>query len=229
MQGESSRQVLRQLNTLFHCGVSGSLSDEELLEQFVAGSAETAEAAFTSLVHRHGAMVLGVCRRVLGNRHAAEDAFQATFLVLARKATAIAKREQLGKLASRRRPTRRDGRPNPSGTPARQGETAGNHVTCGEDGRNPEERAPLDPRRRTGPSARAPPGGNRALRARRPFTPRGGRPARCVRRDPLEPIGSSQDTTTRSPHTTGPRSFRRHAGLCLDRGCSGLGRSAVAG
>jgi RNA polymerase sigma factor (sigma-70 family) len=96
MPGESSRQVLRQLNTLFHCGASGSLSDEELLEQFVAGSEETAEAAFTALVHRHGAMVLGVCRRVLGNRHTAEDAFQATFLVLARKATAIGRREQLG-------------------------------------------------------------------------------------------------------------------------------------
>ncbi len=95
MPGESSRQVLRQLNTLFHCGVAGPLRDKELLEQFVAGSEESAEAAFTALVDRHGAMVLGVCRRVLGNRHAAEDAFQATFLVLARKASEIARREQL--------------------------------------------------------------------------------------------------------------------------------------
>jgi RNA polymerase sigma factor (sigma-70 family) len=93
MPGESSRQVLRQLNTLFQCGVAGPLSDEELLEQFVAGTQESAEAAFTALVDRHGAMVLGVCRRVLGNRHAAEDAFQATFLVLARKAPEIARRE----------------------------------------------------------------------------------------------------------------------------------------
>ena len=45
MQGESSRQVLRQLNTLFQCGVSGSLSDEELLEQFVTGGEEAAEIA----------------------------------------------------------------------------------------------------------------------------------------------------------------------------------------
>ena len=95
MRGESSRQALKQLSTLFHCGVSGPLSDEELLEQFVAGSEDAAEAAFTVLVDRHGAMVLGVCRRVLGNRHAAEDAFQATFLVLARKAQTIARREQL--------------------------------------------------------------------------------------------------------------------------------------
>ena len=95
MPGESARQVLRQLNTLFRSGVAGPLSDEELLEQFVAGEEESAEAAFAALVDRHGAMVLGVCRRVLGNRHAAEDAFQATFLVLSRKAPEIARREQL--------------------------------------------------------------------------------------------------------------------------------------
>ena len=95
MKGESSRRVLQQLDTLFQCGVTGSKSDEELLRQFVAGTGEFAQAAFRALVDRHGAMVFGVCRRVLGDRHAAEDAFQATFLVLARKAVEIARREQL--------------------------------------------------------------------------------------------------------------------------------------
>jgi RNA polymerase sigma factor (sigma-70 family) len=97
MPGASSRDVLRHLNTLFHCGTTGQLSDAELLETFAAGAGrcETAEAAFAALVERHGKMVLGVCQRVLGNHEAAEDAFQATFLVLARKAAAIARREQL--------------------------------------------------------------------------------------------------------------------------------------
>ncbi len=95
MPGASSRDVLRQLNILFHCGTTGQLSDAELLERFAAGGGETAEAAFAALVERHGKMVLGVCQRVLGNREAAEDAFQATFLVLARKAASIARREQL--------------------------------------------------------------------------------------------------------------------------------------
>ncbi|HKI18976.1 MAG TPA: sigma-70 family RNA polymerase sigma factor, partial [Isosphaeraceae bacterium] len=95
MPGASSREVLRHLNTLFHCGAARPLTDQELLERFVAGDNEAAEAAFAALVDRHGAMVLGVCRRLLGNRHAAEDAFQSVFLVLARKAQAIARREQL--------------------------------------------------------------------------------------------------------------------------------------
>jgi RNA polymerase sigma factor (sigma-70 family) len=66
--------------------------DEDLLRRFVATGDE---AAFTLLVQRHGPMVLGVCRRVLGDYHDAEDAFQATFAVLASKADSIHRRERL--------------------------------------------------------------------------------------------------------------------------------------
>lgn len=71
----------------------GNLTDEQLLECFVS---RRDEVAFEALVRRHGPMVLGVCRRVLRNLQDAEDAFQATFLVLVRKATSISQRERLG-------------------------------------------------------------------------------------------------------------------------------------
>jgi RNA polymerase sigma factor (sigma-70 family) len=95
MRGASSRGVWNQLDGLLLFGVAGQLSDEELLGRFVARRDEAAEAAFAALVERYGPMVLGVCRRVLGDRHEAEDAFQATFLVLARKAASIARPGQL--------------------------------------------------------------------------------------------------------------------------------------
>ncbi|HEV3446051.1 MAG TPA: sigma-70 family RNA polymerase sigma factor [Gemmataceae bacterium] len=69
-------------------------SDAELLACFGSGRVE---AAFTLLLERHGAMVLGVCRRVLRDTHEAEDAFQATFLALAQGAGSVRKQ---GSLAS---------------------------------------------------------------------------------------------------------------------------------
>src|SRR5262249_30017333 len=66
--------------------------DDELLGRFAEARDE---AAFTALLERHGSMVLGVCRRVLGHPQDAEDACQATFLVLARKAASIRKRTSL--------------------------------------------------------------------------------------------------------------------------------------
>lgn len=69
------------------------ISDAELLERFVASRDE---AAFAALMARHGPMVFGVCRRLLRHAQDAEDAFQAVFLILIRKAASIGKRELLG-------------------------------------------------------------------------------------------------------------------------------------
>lgn len=69
------------------------MADADLLERFLT---RRDEAAFETLVGRHGSMVLAVCGRVLGDAHAAEDAFQATFLILARQARAIRKWTSLG-------------------------------------------------------------------------------------------------------------------------------------
>jgi RNA polymerase sigma factor (sigma-70 family) len=86
MRGGNYSFAIRHLDQLAQTHRAGDLADAELLEHF---RSQREEAAFTILVQRHGPMVLGVCRRVLGNAEDPEDAFQATFLVLARNAAAI--------------------------------------------------------------------------------------------------------------------------------------------
>jgi RNA polymerase sigma factor (sigma-70 family) len=87
---------VRHLQTLFELGTTGELTDGQLLERFATRDGEAAEMAFAALVERHGPMVLRTCRSVLHDPHAAEDAFQATFLVLVQKARGLWVRDSLG-------------------------------------------------------------------------------------------------------------------------------------
>jgi RNA polymerase sigma factor (sigma-70 family) len=88
--------VVRGIGTLFSSGTLGGLTDRQLLDRFVNRNDASSEDAFTILVERHGPMVWGVCRRVLPDRDAADDAFQATFLVLVRRASAVRVDDSLG-------------------------------------------------------------------------------------------------------------------------------------
>src|SRR5262245_14060918 len=85
--------VVRHLRRAALLQDGGGMTDGQLLECFIT---RRDEAAFETLVRRHAPMVLGVCRRVLRHPQDAEDAFQATFLVLARKAAALGQRELVG-------------------------------------------------------------------------------------------------------------------------------------
>jgi RNA polymerase sigma factor (sigma-70 family) len=82
------------VRTLFQYGAMGGWADGQLVGQFLAGR-DQGEAALGILIQRHGPRVLSVCRRVLGDAHLAEDAFQATFLVLVEKASRLQDRDLL--------------------------------------------------------------------------------------------------------------------------------------
>jgi RNA polymerase sigma-70 factor (ECF subfamily) len=86
------RTVIQHLCQTLRRHEETALTDAQLLRQFIEHGDE---AAFATIVRRHGAMVLGVCRRVVQHPHDAEDAFQATFLILVRKAASIARRDLL--------------------------------------------------------------------------------------------------------------------------------------
>jgi membrane fusion protein (multidrug efflux system) len=89
MAVRNSGDALLHLRTLFDVGAIGALADGQLLERFATGRGVPRELAFAALVERHGPFVLRVCRSVLRDEDAAEDAFQATFLALARKAGSL--------------------------------------------------------------------------------------------------------------------------------------------
>src|ERR1700758_3394133 len=93
LRGAYSGALFYQLERLFGQGTSIGSTEGELLERFVAGRDE---AAFEALVARHGPMVLGVCRQLLRDPNDVDDAFQATFLVLVRKAGTLGRRDLLG-------------------------------------------------------------------------------------------------------------------------------------
>ena len=93
MAQASLNPILRYLRRLSGAQESGQLSDAQLLERFVT---RRDEAAFEVLVWRYGPLVLGVCRRVLRREQDAEDAFQATFLALVRRAGTIGKGASVG-------------------------------------------------------------------------------------------------------------------------------------
>jgi RNA polymerase sigma factor (sigma-70 family) len=93
MANDRRESVLRHLRRLIVSRAESDLSDEQLHRRFLTAGDQ---AAFEALVRRHGPMVLSVCRRRLADPQAVEDAFQATFLVLVRKASGIRRAELLG-------------------------------------------------------------------------------------------------------------------------------------
>ncbi len=93
MAATQMNAVLRHLRRAALTGDTPTLTDGQLLDCFIRSRDDT---AFATLLRRHGPMVLGVCRRIAGNVHDADDAFQAAFLVLVRKARSVVPREQVG-------------------------------------------------------------------------------------------------------------------------------------
>ena len=84
-------------HALFRDGSMIGWSDADLVRGFASDRGESSDSAFAALVARHGPMVLAVCRRILRDEHAAEDAFQAVFLLLARKAHSVSVDDSLGR------------------------------------------------------------------------------------------------------------------------------------
>ena len=148
-----------------------------------AEAATASEAAFAALVDRHGAMVWGVCRRVLGDVHEAEDAFQATFLILVRKSGTVRVQGSLGRWlygVAHRVALRAGGGPASvsrdvaaasapaAEDPARETELTGPAQSTGRGTRSTAGEIPLPDRALSPPGVDVPPGGSAARTGRWP-------------------------------------------------------------
>ena len=204
--------VLRQLRILYNVGTIGELTDGQLLERFATDPDEAAELAFSALVERHGPMVWRVCLAILRDQHHAEDAFQATFLVLVRKAGSLWVRDSLGpwlhqvacRTASCLRASLARRRKLDRGCASRN---AGHSVEPGTEC-DPDLRA-VGPRG-SGPIAGEIPCADRALRPARPHPSRGGESTGMADRDRQEPPIAGPGLAPRSDGAsrTGPRHRR---------------------
>ena len=188
--------VLTPIRLLMNVGSIGDLTDGQLLERFSTGRGETAELAFAALVERHGPMVWRVCRGVLADPHDTQDAFQATFLVLVRKARGLWVKDSLGawlhqvafrtassalkdELRRRRHAGQGGGAGGGSTWRIRGRSWAGSGTTAS---------------RRDRQASRALPCANRALRSRGPFARAGGAASRVADRDRQEPAGAGTES-----------------------------------
>ena len=196
MSHTRSSGLLHQVRTLFGSGVVAGLSDAELLDRFLSRSAAAedaalaAEAAFAALVARHGPMVLGVCRRALADPNDVEDAFQATFLVLVRRARSVRVGDSLGRWlygVARRVAAKAQAR-----SAARSGAVRPARTRTGRPGTSGRpDRAAGGARRGSQPAAGEVPGAGRPLRSRGPDPRRGGRSG-CAGRSAPSADGSRE-------------------------------------
>ena len=214
MGSRRSDEWFGHLETLFRDGAIGGLSDARLLERFLAARDEAGEAAFRALVERHGPMVLRVCRGVLHNPDDAEEAFQVTFLALARKAGSIRKHASIASwlhgTAHRVAPEGADRGPAAAGAGVAGG---GGRRVARVAGFRRGPRGLADPPRGDRATAREIPGADRALLPGGDDPRPGGRRAGLAGRDGPRPPGAGAGPPEVAPDPPRPGGLGRAGGL----------------